>query len=77
MARLQAVVGPRGLRGRQAPSRAQPGHLAARHRTIQQVSSSSCRARFVQLSALTRTLEIWRFLFRAKQEILLEICLFS
>ena len=58
MARLQAVVGPGGLRGRQAPSRAQPGHLAARHRTIQQVSLSLYRTRIVQLSDLRRKSEM-------------------
>ena len=38
LARLQAQVGPAGVRRRQAAPRAQRPHLAARHRALQQVN---------------------------------------
>lgn len=43
MARLQTELGSRGLRGRGHALRALPAHLAAGHRTFQQVRDRSRR----------------------------------
>ena len=41
LVRLQAAVGPQGVRGRRHAPRALRSHLAARHRALQQVSAAS------------------------------------